>query len=187
MPEPAAKLWCAHSPLTSTWLAPTRVLPSRHWLKPELPRSFDRSLSEVTSEFSELSQLPKELEAVARAIDKSRSIIELQTNWDGEGSPGYSAQTWSRATNYLARTALACWREFRVVIPPPWITPGPEGSIDLHWQTDEYELLVNLPASSSEDAAFYGDHKEGLYIEGKFDPETNGIGRMALVAWLIND
>ncbi|MFP3940124.1 MAG: hypothetical protein ACLF0P_07450 [Thermoanaerobaculia bacterium] len=120
------------------------------------------------------------------AIDRSRQITELRDDWDGEGSAGYSVETWQRATDYLRRIALSCWEEFRVAIPPPWITPGPEGSIDLHWQAETYELLVNIPGAP-EEATFYGDHQNGMFIEGRFMPEGKGIGRLALVTWLVDD
>lgn len=160
------------------------VLPITHWLHREkaTPVTQARVFVRVDAD----SALPSALSGVMEAIERSREITELRDDWDGEGSAGYSVETWKRATDYLRWTALSCWEQFRVAIPPPWIIPGPEGSIDLHWQAETYELLVNVPGAP-EKATFYGDHRNGMFIEGRFTPEAKEIGRLALVAWLVDD
>lgn len=94
------------------------------------------------------------------AIGNSRKILQLGNNWDGEGSAGYSEVTWNRATNFLLSSAARYWRDHRRWVASPRITPGPDGSIDIHWKTPKRELLINIPANPEEPAAYYGDDKE---------------------------
>src|SRR5579862_643028 len=98
---------------------------------------------------------PPELNAVTDAIEKSRAILQLKEDWDGEGSPGYTEDTWNRATSFLLANALRLWEEKGIVINAPAVHNGPEGSIDLYWGTSERKLLINLPADSEEPATFY--------------------------------
>jgi hypothetical protein len=130
---------------------------------------------------------PSELRQLEQEIQRSRRILSLEDDWDGEGSKGYSEQAWSRATGYLRRQARACWLRHGVVIPTPTIGPGPEGSIDIHWQTEFYELLVNIPADPAIPASFYGDDYGTLSIKGTFDPSAEPSGHLALVSWLVRD
>ena len=48
----------------------------------------------------------------------------------------------------------------------PNILPGPDDSIDIHWKTDEYEMLVNIDGY---EVNYYGDARDDdrLKIRGK--------------------
>jgi len=190
MPHLAERISCRHSGLAPGYRRGRRsmgVLASRYWFKADRPWILNRDPDSVASyAFSDL-QAPPELRSLRAAIERSREITELQENWDEEGSPGYSVETWRRATTYLERQVFVCWDRHGVVIPTPWITPGPDGSIDIHWQTDLYELLVNFPADPSEPAAFYGDDYGRMSIKGQFDPQSEPAGHLALVSWLTRD
>jgi len=66
-------------------------------------------------------------------------------------------------------------------VPIPAILPGPDGSIDLHWKTEKYELLINIPGDLNAPASFYGDNYSTLKLEGTFDlKQLNFI----LIDWL---
>ncbi len=107
------------------------------------------------------------------AIYKSRSILELGDNWDGEGSCGYAEETWKRATEFLWKMAEAFYdREGGSVFYPPAIQPGPHGSIDLHWKLRKFELLINFPASPAQFPSCYGTDSLGVEFKRKLkDPE----------------
>ncbi|HLG13013.1 MAG TPA: hypothetical protein VJH03_00595 [Blastocatellia bacterium] len=115
-------------------------------------------------------QLPTYLsESIRQAIEESRRILDLKDNWDDEGSPAYEESTWARALDFLTLNAITLWRHRAVWVCAPRILPGPQGSIDLHWRTGGRELLVNIPASLSEPADFYGDNGSCNVIKGKLD------------------
>jgi hypothetical protein len=114
-------------------------------------------------------------------IDGSRSILELPGNFDGEGALPYSAATWKRAVDFLE----AQWRAFRKrtghIMVLPDIGPGPEGSIDLYWYTDEFRLLVNIPGEAKEQVTVSGNSNGSKKIEYSFDPSKLSL---RLLDWL---
>ncbi|HSH80759.1 MAG TPA: hypothetical protein VLA19_19700 [Herpetosiphonaceae bacterium] len=115
---------------------------------------------------------PPNLPLVLQAIEESRWILDLADDWDGEGSPAYALDTWRRATEFLLNSILRQWEYFGVSISPPNIDPGPNGSVDLHWKTPTHELLINIPADSSEPAGYYGDSRAGRVTKGSLDTST---------------
>jgi hypothetical protein len=114
-------------------------------------------------------------------IDGSRSILELPGNFDGEGTLPYSAATWKRAVDFLE----AQWTAFRKrtghIMVLPEFGPGPEGSIDLYWYTDEFRLLVNIPGEGKEQVTVSGNSHGSKRIEYSFDPSKLSL---RLIDWL---
>ncbi len=95
------------------------------------------------------------LEKLDTTIEGSRWILRLEDDFDGEGSPGYVETTWSRAVEFLRRHAADAMLRFNAYIPLPQINPADAGSVDLFWEGDGYQLLMNFPATS-EIATYYG-------------------------------
>ncbi len=142
----------------------------------------DEQLEEVT-----LKKKIQKLQAVqhptlAKIIEESRSLLALADDWDGEGSPAYAKATWQRATNFLAENAASLYLLFGKWVEAPEISPGPYGSIDLHWQTPARELLVNVPAAASQPATYYGDDRGQNRLKGTLD--TAGRNEWLLM-WLM--
>lgn len=123
---------------------------------------------------------------ISEALKQSRAILDLQDNWDDEGGRRYEPETLSRTASFLERYAVRAWTRFGIAIDAPEIGPGPDGSIDLHWnsQKDRFVLLVNIrPAGDpSGPAGFYGRDNQGTTIKGSFDPERVNSG---LLEWLM--
>jgi len=126
-------------------------------------------------------QTGRSFREIEEAVAKSRSILDMGENWDGEGATGYSEETWKRATQFLLRHATYILKELGTVIDIPVIGPGPDGSIDLHWKTDRFEMLLNFPKDVNERANFYGDDFGSIYIKGTLDPAAYHHG---LLLWL---
>lgn len=122
--------------------------------------------------------LPRPLEHVANAILASRELLSMG---DEDGRPVCSAETWERAMDFLAKQALWLLTERGRVIQSPDIWSGPNQSIDLHWETPSYELLVNVRADPEQPAAFYRDDKGKLKIKGTLDLARFNEG---LLLWL---
>ena len=115
-------------------------------------------------------------------IERSRLILALEDNWDGEGSTAYAEDTIERATSFLTRHVDWVWRWCGVEAPIPKIGPGPDGSIDLFWKQSSWELLVNIPANPDQMATFYGDNYGAQKIKGSFDPKKVTFG---IATWLM--
>lgn len=103
--------------------------------------------------------IPFELEDIQGAIQEAQTILELKDDWDGEGSLGYAASTLKRASEFVLDNALELWRSQRLHAPAPVIGPGPDGSIDIHWQLATRTLLINVPADINKPATFYGSDR----------------------------
>jgi hypothetical protein len=124
------------------------------------------------------------LRKISEEIERSREILKLPQDWDEEGSPSYAEHTWKRAVGFLWNQAKWFWERHHLVIDPPRISPGPDGSIDIHWKTVTAELLVNVPTSKASALSFYGDTTTGSHIQGSIKDTDY---KQALWLWLKED
>lgn len=106
---------------------------------------------------------------LARSIERSRQILYLEDGWDDDGSKGYDRQTLVNAIEFIKKSTIRIWESSDVVIDAPAITPGADGSIDLLWRNEHYDLLIVVPAYPESTASFYGDDYGSTKIEGTFD------------------
>ena len=127
-------------------------------------------------------QRPTDDDEILRAISSSAHLTELSDDWDGEGSPGYTKETWTRAITFLLSLAGSMRQQFGLMIDPPRILPSAAGSIDIHWKTDSYELLVNVPPAARQPIAYYGDNTQGNMPIERSCPHARPDRK--LVAWL---
>lgn len=117
------------------------------------------------------------------AIEESRQILELRDNWDGEGGEAYLESTWQRAVDILYRFHEWTSRVGKTARVPV-IGPGPNGSIDLHWKSEQIELLLNVPKDTDALGEFYGDDYGKFSIKGTFDTEEIVE---PLLRWLVGE
>ena len=128
--------------------------------------------------------LPGPLASFAAPIVASRAMLDLEDDWDGEGSPAYAEATWQRAVTFLLSNALALYDDYGVATPVPKIGKGPYGSVDLHWRFPGRHLLMNIPVGVDEPGDFYGDDGTGgQQVQGGFDPDEEYPW---LMMWLAN-
>lgn len=113
-----------------------------------------------------------------RAIEQSRRILELDDDWDEEGSSAYSKEVWDTAVRFLEALEGELMTLGKMV-DPPRILPGPEGSIDLHWKTNAFEILMKVPSDAGL-ITFFGDDYSKCQIEG-----TIPIGRADYAALVL--
>jgi len=116
------------------------------------------------------------------AVYSSVHLLELPEDFDQEGSPGYSAETWRRAIGFLLSLAGALHERDAIALPRPKILPAGAGSIDLHWKSSQYELLVNVPANPQLPVEYYGDNARGQMPIESHCPATAPDRK--LVAWV---
>jgi hypothetical protein len=121
------------------------------------------------------------LDDVYGAIEESRRILDLPDDWDSEGSPAFAEATWLRAADFLRRCASALWDRESSVLPVPQILPGPESSIDIHWQGSRRELLLNIPSDNDAPITFYGDDYGQDKRKGQIE---EGAPDLDLLTWL---
>ncbi len=114
-------------------------------------------------------------------IEASREILTLREDPEDPSSAAYTEQVWTRAVQFLAKNAKWLWDACGKRMDAPAIVPGPNGSIDIHWDYPSYELLINIPVDAQTMAGFYGDDRGSVSIKGKFDPRTFNHG---FLLWL---
>lgn len=117
---------------------------------------------------------------IYRAIERSRCIEQLEIDWNDEGAQGYSHLTWQRTAYFAAIQANAA-RDAGVSIGVPIIAPADHGSIDIHWQNNGRDLLINVPADPQKPATYYGASQAGETTSGLLDPRA---ARGDLLLWL---
>jgi hypothetical protein len=108
-------------------------------------------------------------------------MLELEDDWDDRGSPGYQEHTWQRARDVLLNVAHAYLTRTGQEPTAPKVTPGPDGSIDIHWRQPDRDLVVNVPAAAHDPLVFYGETRRGATAKGHLDPAASNDW---LVEWL---
>jgi len=74
------------------------------------------------------------------------------------------------------------WKETQQLISPPNLLPGPEGSIDIQWKMEKFDLLINVPEDPQELPTFSSDDYTQNSIKGTLDPVKM---QPVLFSWLI--
>ena len=107
------------------------------------------------------------LGSIDQFIESSRTILELEEDWDGEGASPITESTWQRAARFLRRNASSVLGRAMEALT---IVPVQDGSIDLHWKLPHRELLINISPTDDKWATYYGDNRLGWNtVEGKLD------------------
>ena len=127
--------------------------------------------------------LPPELGETAERIERSRAMLDLPPNWDGEGSSAYDSETWREAVGVVVDASLGFWKSRHEVPPAPWISKGPEGSVDILWRRNRRKILINVPFGKRAPITFYGNDLDNdrRVVEGSLDPAQPNAW---LVGWL---
>lgn len=148
-----------------------------------ISRSGTSTKEEMDRDINIQTRPPREaIEHIIDAISRSRKILDLQYDWDDAGSPRYSKTTWERMKNFLLASAEALWLLDHRRLDAPKILPGPDGSIDIHWKSNQRELLINIAEEISELAHYYGDNKNGQIIKGTLNIS---VDNQWLLLWLM--
>ena len=111
-------------------------------------------------------------------IAASKTLLDTPESFEeGEEIVPISLDTWERAVGYLRRLNVLCITQYGKVPEVPSILRGPnDGTIDLHWDRDEFELLINVKANPKARATFYGDDLDSLKIQGTLDVKVANGG-----------
>jgi hypothetical protein len=161
------RMWVVHEPTRADWVARLAQTSAR------IQRMFERARSHT-------DRVPPQLASLEAAIEAARREFASFRQEDEEALVPPEMATFERTAAFLMRSAAWLLERDGVVLEAPVLTPGPEGSIDILWRSQETELLVNIPPGRSE-ADFYGDTKDGLRIKGTFNPDIHHSG---ILSWL---
>ena len=129
------------------------------------------------------------VDPVIEVIDEALSIL-LADNRDDESSVHYQQATMDRVRDFLLSLMREVRRNSSRGVPVPAINPADAGSIDIFWDFEGQQLLVNVSADPDEAITFYGEDRLGTVVSGVRSPpkEAEGVMNRAqsdyLVAWL---
>ncbi|MFO8073060.1 MAG: hypothetical protein R6V85_14410 [Polyangia bacterium] len=120
-------------------------------------------------------------ESLTRELERARRISNLPEDWDGEGARPIDGDVLERALSFVRNHARWFFAEYGEQLDTPSIEPGPDGSIDVHWENESYELLVSIPADPTSPSTYYGDNYSDAVVKGSFD--STKINRGFLLLW----
>ena len=118
--------------------------------------------------------LPDTLLSLQKSIEKSKYILDLQANWDGENAEVYTEDVWIKAVSFLCEFSIDIYNTFGKTPITPAIYHGPEGSIDILWKTDDLNLLLNIP-KDDQPATFSGENSLGQEYEGSLNTNNYSL------------
>jgi len=147
-----------------------------------LEKEQEMDLNEVRSLFLSI-KLDKQKQLDKMLDEREKEILNLQYNWDDNGAEPFSEDTLKRVRTILKEIFHKLWKEM-MDVPLPLIQQVPDESIDINWETEVFELLINIPSTLDELVNFYGEkpgHPEDeIEIRINYDLVTR-----YLIPWLI--
>ncbi len=121
----------------------------------------ERTKVEVSIEIEDkVIFFPWKLTHIARCIEESKQILDLEVGWDGMNGTRIDRLTWISAAHFLINYSKFISEKFDVVISAPEINPVKNGTIDIVWKTAKARFLINIKFAGSQNfASYYGDLK----------------------------
>jgi hypothetical protein len=115
--------------------------------------------------------IPKRLESLIIELEHSKYILNLKKGWDGEEAEPYKPEVLKNSIVFLCRYLMSFLENNRQKLYLPKIYHGPNGSIDLLWNSDNFSLLINID-NTGNTAQFSGeifDKENYQSSEGNFN------------------
>jgi hypothetical protein len=119
-------------------------------------------------------------EDFCKLINDSKKILELSYDWDGNNAIQIKPNTWINAVDFIILVSTRIFICSGINLQTPNIDPCCDGSIDLHWKTNELNLLINIDPAGLGYSGFYGKTINGAEIKGKLHDKGNDLLR-----WLV--
>lgn len=112
--------------------------------------------------------IPKEISYLKKAFQNSEYILSLDDDWDDMNSPKYELETWINTIKFVHNYATKTYDSLHKKIEVPKIYHGPNKSIDVLFENDNYSLLINIPFNSNT-AIYYGRDTDGNNVKGELN------------------
>ena len=143
------------------------------------PMKWDWAETEPKGKSSwEMNPVPPEEDALLDdVLETASEIVSVRFDQD---EPTILSAAFDRARKFLRTQSLEMKKRLGYFPPTPNISPGPNGSVDLHWEQPTWRLLVNIPATETH-ASFYGECAGNGKIKGNLDPNRWNLG---ITSWL---
>ena len=86
----------------------------------------------------------------------SEGIVGLPDNWDEEGSKAITIEAWNYTTSLLREILYDLWYN-GFDISTPIVLHNTDGSFDIDWETEDFQLLLSIPTNIKELVHIYGE------------------------------
>lgn len=108
------------------------------------------------------------LEEFRQLVGPYTEILLLEEDWDEEGAKIIASHTLDKAIDFLMNYVGYILEKESLLIAPPEVNPGRDGSIDLSWREPKARLLINIGPEKDPLAFYYGDQYNNVNsIKGK--------------------
>jgi hypothetical protein len=114
-------------------------------------------------------------------IEGSQQLLTYEEDWDDEGAKPVDKKTLDRVIDFLIVQACWLWNHRSTRLPVPSILPCSDGSIDVHWELKDYEMLMNF-IPDQPIVSFYGDDYGDQVIKGSLAVDSINEG---FLLWLM--
>lgn len=134
-----------------------------------------------------MNQLEKEKknriydELLSSYSERIKEILNLNMNWDGYDSKGYKKHTITNTILFLSKLYDKFQLKYKTYLPRPYLFPGDEGSLNIEWKNDNFDLLITIPEEITELAGLYGINS--MKNEVKYNFKIFKI-KKELLSWL---
>ena len=150
--------------------------------KEKMKESTETNLQEIKNLFISVKATKERM--LEKLLDKRvNHILNLSENWDDNGAEKFKKETLERVSNLLKKILQELWDQM-VDVPFPLISPVPDGSVDINWETDKFELLINVPAKDNLLVNLYGERmshpEDEVEVRINYDMATQYV-----IPWLI--
>lgn len=126
---------------------------------------------------------PTELGLIADAIEDSKELLSLQSNWDEENANATNKYALSNAHKFLLKYAVYVFNEYGIVISTPYIDIMRDGAIYISWDLVQASFLVIFKKEESLNSYFYGERRDKK-IPFKSAIENDGDIDEILALWM---
>ncbi|KKL89500.1 hypothetical protein LCGC14_1914050 [marine sediment metagenome] len=117
-----------------------------------------------------------------KLIEYSEGIVGLPNNWDGDGSVAITRESWVFVEDLLKKILYKLWEQ-AYNVPIPLVLPNSDGSFDIDWQTENFELLLNIPNNKKDLVHIYGE--KGDSPENEIEVRINyDLVQGVIIEWL---
>lgn len=122
---------------------------------------------------------------LADEVANSESLLALEDDWDGMGSPVYAEETWRRAVVALLAIASHLQDHYHGRLGVVEILPGSYGNIDIEMHAEKRMLFLSVPVDQGLPARYYGhDSTRRNVTKGTLDLRA---GCQWLAGWLARE
>lgn len=132
---------------------------------------------------------PYELRHISNSIEKSKYLLDLNQDWDDEGSAATNIETYLRAIKFIADYSTYIFRNMHeIIIDSPDIDILKDGSIIVNWETATSSFTIIFDKKNTEFSYYYAKVKNGQMPPLKYGVKTEmGIDKITTVPWMANN